>query len=64
MKQEVKDNITKYSAESFQDIDYLISDFNHLIRSGAIQELYTTRNNETKDYIETVIRYKPEQNWI
>lgn len=64
MKQEVKDNITKYSAESFQDIDVLISDFNHLIRSGAIQELYTTRNNETKDYIETVIRYKPEQNWI
>lgn len=64
MKQEVKDNITKYSAENFQDIDCLISDFNHLIRSGAIQELYTTRNNETKDYIETVIRYKPEQNWI
>jgi hypothetical protein len=64
MKQEVKDNITKYSAENFQDIDCLISDFNHLIRSGAIEELYTTRNNETKDYIETVIRYKPEQNWI
>ena len=64
MKQEVKDNIIKFTAETFQDIDILINDFNHLIRSGTVEELYTTRNSENKDYIETVIKYKPNQNWI
>ena len=64
MKQETKDGVIKYTAENFQDIDCLINDFNHLIKTGAVMELYTTRNEENKDYIETVIRYKPEQNWI
>ena len=64
MKQEVNDNIIKFTAETFQDIDILINDFNHLIRSGAVKELYTTRNSENKDYIETVIKYKSNQNWI
>ena len=52
MKQETKKGIIKYTAENFQDIDYLINDFNHLIKTGAVQELYTTRNEENKDYIE------------
>ena len=64
MKQEVKDKILKFTAETFQDIDILRNDFNHLIRSGAVEELYTTRNSENKDYIETVIKYKQNQNWI
>lgn len=64
MKTETRDGITKIIAENFQDLDTLINDFNHLIRSGAVKECYTTRNEESKDYIETVIRYTPNQNWI
>lgn len=64
MKQETTNGIIKYTAEDFRDVDCLIGDFNHLLRSNSIQELYTTRSVENNDYIETVIKYKPNQNWI
>lgn len=64
MKQEIKNGIISYTAENFRDIDTLISDFNHLIKSGAVESLVTTRREDNGDYIETVIKYSPNQNWI
>jgi hypothetical protein len=64
MKQEIKNGIISYTAEDFRDIDTLISDFNHLIKSGAVESLVTTRREDNGDYIETVIKYLPNQNWI
>jgi len=64
MKQETKDGIISYTAEDFRDIDTLISDFNHLIKSGAVESLVTTRREDNGDYVETVIKYLPNQNWI
>lgn len=64
MKQEIKNGIISYTAEDFRDIDTLISDFNHLIKSGAVESLVTTRREDNGDYVETVIKYLPNQNWI
>ena len=64
MKQETKNGIISYTAEDFRDIDTLISDFNHLIKSGAVESLVTTRREDNGDYVETVIKYLPNQNWI
>ena len=64
MKQETKDGIISYTAEDFRDIDTLISDFNHLIKSGAVESLVTTRREDNGDYVETIIKYLPNQNWI